>query len=181
MKAIIIGTPGKGKTTLCLRLREEFPNIRTISLGGLRSPLGIHEPHKGYETEVSPENEMFFRNIVDNAMCLDEDFIVEGYGLKPEDARYLSEVHSCPCILLCHKNTTALEDFKMERKYGNENKWSARRSDEYLKKLYEFYKSVELKWIERMPSELVFDTGSDFDGEMERAYEYLLGRNERIW
>ena len=55
MKILIIGTPGSGKTTLANMIRKDLDNSITISLGSIRSLLGFHEPHKGYETEVNPK------------------------------------------------------------------------------------------------------------------------------
>ncbi len=174
MKAIIIGTPGKGKTTLANNLKDQYDNLAIISLGPLRSSLGIHEPHKGYETEVSEKNTPFLVNIVDSAMKQHEDFIVEGYGLSPEDAITLGQKHNCPVVLLCHKHTSATSDFSLVRKYDAKDKWTARRSDEYLLKLYAFYKSVENRWIERMLSDAVFTTDLDYTGELRRAYDYIV-------
>ena len=179
MKAIIIGTPGKGKTTLANMIREDYPDARIISLGSLRGPLGIHEPRKGYEAEIAPENTALFCEIVSKAMNCD-DFIVEGYGLAPEDALRLANNHTCPVILLCHKSTTALQDYIFVRKYDDKDKWTAKRPDEYLKRLYEFYKTVEDKWISRMPEEMIFSTDKDFDRSIREAYQYIIDNQNAI-
>ncbi len=174
MKAIIIGTPGKGKTTLCKMIKQNYPDVAIISLGGLRSPLGIHKPHLGYETEIAPEYTDFFTNVVDGAMSIHKNFVVEGYGLNPEDALYLANKHSCPCVLLCHKNTTSQEDFELVRKYDDKDKWTSRRDDEYLKNLYSFYKEVEKSWIVKMPSDLIFSTDINFASSIKNAYDYII-------
>ena len=177
MKAIIIGTPGKGKTTLCNMICQNYPNVAIISLGGLRHPLGVHQPHMGFETEVAPQNMSFFRNIVDTAMSFYSSYIVEGYGLAPEDALYLGQKHRCPAILLCHKNISAEEDFRLVRKYDSKNKWTARREDDYLKELYKFYKSVEIEWITRMPDNAIFSTDKNFKSMLDNAYDYIVEQN----
>ncbi len=174
MKVIIIGTPGKGKTTLCKMIKQNYPDVTIISLGELRNPLGIHKPHLNYETEVAPEHTVFFRDVVDNAMSVHKNFVVEGYGLNPEDALFLANKHNCPCVLLCHKNTTAQEDFELVRKYDAKDKWTAKRDDEYLKKLYSFYKETEKSWIMRMPSDLIFTTDKNFDVSLKETYNYII-------
>ena len=174
MKAIIIGTPGKGKTTLCNMIKQDYPNIATISVGSLRSPLGIHKPHMGYETEIAPENIQFFKNIIESAMSFHKDYIVEGYGLSPKDALQIGNNHKCPVVLLCHRNTSAEEDFELVRKYDSKDKWTAKRSDVYLKKLYEFYKNVETHWISSMPENMIFSTDDNFDLALRNAYQFIL-------
>ena len=173
MKAIIIGTPGKGKTTLCNMIKQDYLSIATISLGGLRNPLGIHQPHMGHETEIAPENISFFKSIIEGAMSFHKDYIVEGYGLSPEDALQIGDNHKCPVVLLCHKNTSAKEDFEFVRKYDSKNKWTARRDDDYLRKLYEFYKIVKTKWISCMPENMVFSTDGNFKLALRNAYHYI--------
>lgn len=180
MKAIIIGTPGKGKTTLTKRLKESFPDTHIVSIGGIRTPLGIHEPHKGYETEVSPENTSFLYAVLDKALDAYENIILEGYGLSPKDAWSLGDKYRCPVILLCHKDTTALKDFELVRKYDAPDKWTNNRTDEYLQKLYKFYKEVENKWIKEFPKAYTFDTSIDFENTIQQAETFIKEKNSEI-
>ncbi len=173
MRAIIIGVPGRGKTRLANRIIEDKKDIRVIQLGPLRSALGIHEPHKGYETEVAPSNISLLLNVIDKAVADQNEFIIEGYGLSPEYAISLSGKYNAKTILLTHASTTADEDVQMLKKYDAKDKWTAFRSDEYLLELFKFYKEVEQKWIEDTPNFLAFDTRYIFDEVIEKAYYFL--------
>lgn len=177
MKAIIIGTPGKGKTTLAKILKQDYPNTVIVSLCKLRGALNIHEPYKEYETEVAPQNVKILYQLLDIMLNIYENIIIEGYGLNPENAKNLGNKHHCPVILLCHKDTNIEQDIELVRKYDDKNKWTNFRTNEYLHSLYSFYKQVELKWIESMPASNIYDTSDNFQATLQDAYNYIIKTN----
>lgn len=179
MKAIIVGTPGKGKTTLARMLKQDYPNAIVVSLCKLRGALGIHEPHKGYETEVAPQNAQLLYQVLDMMLDSFESIIVEGYGLAPEDGNSLGSKHHCPVVLLCHKGTTIEQDVALMRAHDAKDKWTNFRTDEYLHSLCSFYKRVELEWIERMSTDSIFDTSNDFQMTLQCAYDYIINAQDK--
>lgn len=172
MKILIIGTPGSGKTTLANMIRKDLDNSITISLCSIRSLLGFHEPHKGYETEVNPKRIPALLKIINIAIddaSKEHNVIIEGYGISPIDALKL---HVDNIILLGRNDTTALENYERARKYDDKNKWTQRRSDKYLIELEKFYKTVENKWMnEDIKGINKFDT-TDFEIGIKKAFEY---------
>lgn len=185
MRAMIIGVPCRGKTTLCNKLKEQYPDIRVCNLGHIRNDMGLHTPHQGFDLEVAPQDLGCYYKVLRTLLRHNsENYVMEGYGLGPRKALKMAEQFDMPIVLLAHQETTTAEDdLYKSLQYDAETKWTRRRTHPYLYDLFSFYKTVEQKWVRQMPKDMVFYTDEAFETTIDAAYDYLVAKYEelKVW
>lgn len=165
MKYIILGQPRSGKSTLAKIISEEL-DIPIICTDKYRREWGFHEPWKGYDTEISPDNQMIFYKRLLALYNSYDNVILEGSAINPKDIN----LFNYDKVVLLYRNLSNNEMLKFSRKYDLD--WTSRREDDYLLHLFEKYIEYSKKWV-KANEDIAIDT-TDFENGIELAKRRLL-------
>lgn len=168
MLLLLMGIAKVGKTQLANELGSRYDAV-VASTDQLRREWGFHEPHRGYDTEIAPDNRpRFYHQLIDFIKSLNYPrVIIEGNALHPDDVYYFD--HSIPLIL--GNNLSVEEKLNRAQHFADEDNWINNRKDDYLVHLFQFYKSVEDRWRTNYPE--CFIDLTDFDAGRQAIIQRL--------
>ncbi|MGL1891127.1 MAG: hypothetical protein OCD02_05835 [Spirochaetaceae bacterium] len=184
MIVIIAGASRSGKTTVCKRICTEL-NMNYIPFDSIISTLERLYPdtgmkHQDNNIEFSPILAKFVAEFISHVNYEDIDVVIDLYQLFPNDYKKYVEKLGIPIIYLGYHQLTVNEKLKELRSHQREKDWTNETDDIEMGKILKLFLSESKKMYEQcikldMP---YFNTGKNFDKEIENAIDYIKKINK---
>lgn len=179
MIIIIAGTSRSGKTTVCKRICTEL-KMNYIPFDSIISTLEKLYPNTGMKhldenIEFSPILAQFVAEFISHVDYEDIDVVLDLYQLFPKDYKKYIEKLNVPIIYLGYPHLTVNEKLVELRIYQREKDWTINTDDIEMGKILKLFLSESKMMFDQCVEMNIprFDTGSNFDKEIENAIDYI--------